>query len=273
MNVSQLSAELRRRLASQSDARGIERELMHHIALLRPVDIVVNPERELPDFVSDKILRLADEIANGRPVQYALGRARFYGMDLAVGPGVLIPRPETAELVDIIADRYSSRRDLRIIDLGTGSGAIAIALARTLPFADITAIDISDQALAFARQNANEQRAGIRIEKADILTYRPTEYFDIVVSNPPYVLSSERAEMAPRVLDHEPELALFVPDGDPLRFYSAILRNFAGKAGAFYFEINPLEYAAYKNAEIVRDSFGKLRFAIYDPATNAPTSL
>ncbi len=273
MNVGQLTAEMRQRLAALSDARGIERELLANIALLRPVDVVVNPQRELPDFVCAKILAIADRVAAGEPVQYALGRARFYGMDLAVAPGVLIPRPETAELVDIIADRYGSRRDLRVIDLGTGSGAIAIALARTLKFADITAVDISPQALNIARRNAEEQRARIRFVQADMLSFRPEGRYDIVVSNPPYVLESERVEMEPRVLDHEPELALFVPDADPLRFYSAILRNFAGHAGAFYFEINPLEASAYKGAEIVRDSFGKLRFAIYDPATNAPTSL
>ena len=273
MNVSQLTGEMRRRLAGIDDARGIEREVLHNIALLRPVDVVVNPERELPDFVCGKVLGIIDRVAAGEPVQYALGRARFYGMDLAVAPGVLIPRPETAELVDIIADRYGSRRDLRIIDLGTGSGALAIALARTLKFADITAVDISADALAIARRNAEEQRTRIRFVQADMLSFHPEEYFDIVVSNPPYVLESERATMEARVLDHEPALALFVPDNDPLRFYSAILHNFAGHAGAFYFEINPLEAGAYKGAEIVRDSFGKLRFAIYDPSANAPTSL
>lgn len=273
MTIAQLSNQLRQILAPLSDARGIERELLFHIALMRPVDVIVNPERELPDFTADKILRLAERVAAGEPVQYVLGRARFYGMELAVAPGVLIPRPETAELVDIIADRHGRRRDLRILDLGTGSGAIALALARTLPFAEVTAVDISAEALAIARRNADEQRVKINFIQADMLTFRPDRKFDIVVSNPPYVLESQRAEMESRVIDHEPEQALFVPDSDPLRFYSAILRNLAGHAGAFYFEINPLQAAAYKGAEIVRDSFGKLRFAIYDPATNAPTSL
>lgn len=273
MKISELVSEVRKTLGAIDDARGVERELFEQLALMRPVDVVVNPERELPDFVEQKILAAAARVAAGEPVQYVLGHARFYGMDLSVAPGVLIPRPETAELVDLIVDRYGNRPDLRVIDLGTGSGAIAIALARTLKFADVTAVDISDEALAIARKNAADQRVKINFVKADVLTYRPSGRFDIVVSNPPYVLESERAEMEPRVLNNEPALALFVPDSDPLRFYSAILKNFAGMASAFYFEINPMQASAYRGAEIVRDSFGKLRFAIYDPATNAPAGL
>lgn len=273
MTIKELSGRIREKLAGIDDARGVGRELFEQLALMRPVDVVVNPDRELPDFVEAKILAAAGRVAAGEPVQYVLGRARFYGMELTVEPGVLIPRPETAELVDIIVDRFGNRRDLRVVDLGTGSGAIAIALARALKFAEITAVDISADALAIARRNATDQRVRINFVQADILSYRPAERVDIVVSNPPYVLDSERAEMEPRVKKHEPALALFVPDSDPLRFYSAILRNFAGMASAFYFEINPLQAAAYRGAEIVRDSFGKLRFAIYDPATNAPTSL
>lgn len=273
MTVAEITRVLRAKLACLDDARGIEREILEQVALLRPIDVVVDPQRELPDFVGEKISAIADRVVAGEPVQYILGRARFYGFDLSVGPGILIPRPETAELVDIIADRYRNRVDLRICDLGTGSGAIAIALAKTLRFPQITAVDISEQALKIARQNAADQRVKIDFVQADIFDFHPADRFDIVVSNPPYVMESERAEMDSRVVDHEPGLALFVPDSDPLRFYSAILRNFAGKAGAFYFEINPLQAARFTGAELVRDSAGKNRFAIYDPSTLAPRSL
>lgn len=264
---------MRRRLASLDDARGVERELLENVALLRPVDVVVNPGRELPDFVEAKLLDFSQRAAQGEPVQYLTGRASFYGMDLNVSPSVLIPRLETAELVDLIAARFGRRKDLRVIDLGTGSGAIAIALARTLPFAQVTALDLSAPALDVARRNAREQRVKIDFIQGDMLTFRPGQFYDIVVSNPPYVLESERVDMDDRVLSHEPGMALFVPDSDPLRFYSAVIRNFSGKAGAIYFEINPLEADKFKDAELVRDSFGKIRFAIYDPACNAPTGL
>ncbi len=273
MTVAEITRNLRAKLSGIDDARGIEREILEQVALLRPVDVVVDPQREMPDFIGERISAIADRVIAGEPVQYVLGRARFYGFDLAVTPDVLIPRPETAELVDIIADRYRNRPDLKICDLGTGSGAIAIALAKTLKFPQITAVDISQAALNVAGKNAADQRVKIDFVRADMLTFRPEDDFDIVVSNPPYVLDSERGDMAPRVLDHEPSLALFVPDSDPLRFYSAIIRNFKGHAGAFYFEINPLEATGFTNAELIRDSAGKIRFAVYDPSTLAPGSL
>lgn len=273
MTVAEITRTLRAKLAGLADARGIEREILEQVALLRPVDVVVDPQRQLPDFIGAKINAIADRVLAGEPIQYILGRAPFYGFDLSVTPDVLIPRPETAELVDIIADRYRSRSDLKICDLGTGSGAIAIALAKTLRFPRITAVDISPAALGVARRNAADQRVKIDFVCGDMLSFRPDGDFDIVVSNPPYVLDSERRHMEARVLDFEPPQALFVPDNDPVRFYSAILNNFAGRAGAFYFEINPAEASRFKNAELVRDTAGKIRFAIYDPSTLAPRSL
>lgn len=273
MTVAEITRNLRTKLAGLEDARGIEREILEQVALLRPVDVVVDPQRQLPDFIGEKISAIADRVVAGEPVQYILGRAPFYGFDLSVTPDVLIPRPETAELVDIIADRYRNHPDLKICDLGTGSGAIAIALAKTLKFPHVTAVDISQGALNVARRNAADRRVKIDFVCADMLDFRPGHRFDIVVSNPPYVLDSERKDMEPRVLDHEPSQALFVPDSEPLRFYSAILGNFSGQAGAFYFEINPLEAAKFTGAELVRDSAGKIRFAIYDPSTLAPRSL
>lgn len=239
---------------------------------MRPVDVVVNPEREVPPFIPAKVDNILQRLNAGEPIQYILGHARFYGLDLRVTPDVLIPRPETAELVDIIVSRYASRPDLRILDLCTGSGAIAIALARTLKFPQITAVDISGQALDVARGNAADLRVKINFIQADILAPSfslPVDRFDIIVSNPPYVLDSERNVMASNVVDHEPSIALFVPDTDPMRFYDAILRKFRGRVGAFYFEINPLCSGQFSGAEIIKDSCGKDRFAIYDPAPDA----
>lgn len=252
----------------EGEARALERIIFEETMLMRPVDVAVNPDRELPPFIPAKVAAITDRLLNGEPIQYILGRARFCGMELTVTPDVLIPRPETEELVDIITRRYASRRDLRIIDLGTGSGAIAIALARALKFPQVTAVDISAGALDAARRNAAANRVKIDFVQADMLTLRPDgeEGYDIVVSNPPYVMEHERAAMERHVLDHEPATALFVPDAAPTLFYDAILRNFRGCARAFYFEINPLCADRFPGAEIIKDTCGKKRFAIYDPA-------
>lgn len=273
MTVRELSQHIRQRLAGNPEARALERIIFEDVLLMRPVDVVVNPDRDIPDFIPAKVNAILDRLAAGEPIQYILGRTRFYGLDLRVTPDVLIPRPETAELVDIIVKRYGQRSDLRVLDLCTGSGAIAIALARTLKFPQITAVDVSEPALAVARQNAADLRVKINFVQADILTPPPShlvpQTYDLIVSNPPYVMDSERDGMEGKVLDHEPAMALFVPDSDPMRFYNAILKNYRGCAGAFYFEINPLCAQNFKGAEIVKDSFGKDRFAIYDPAENA----
>lgn len=268
MTVAELSTRLRNRLAplGQGEARAIERIIFEDIAMMRPVDVVVNPDRELPPFIAPKADAVVNRLLAGEPLQYILGHARFCGLDLEVTPDVLIPRPETEELVDIIVSRYAPHPDLRIIDLGTGSGAIAIALARALRFPKVTAVDISENALEVARRNAAAHRVKIDFVHADMLAMRPESDYDIVVSNPPYVLDSERSAMEAAVVDHEPHSALFVPDGDPMKFYDASLRNFSGRAGAIYFEINPLCADRFKGAEIIRDIHGKNRFAIYDPA-------
>lgn len=260
---------MRERLASfgEGEARALERIIFEEIMLMRPVDVAVNPDRELPPFIPAKVAVITDRLLNGEPVQYILGHARFCGLELTVTPDVLIPRPETEELVDIITRRYAPRRDLRIIDLGTGSGAIAIALARALKFPQITAVDISARALDVAGRNAADNRVKIDFVQADMLTLQPDgEDYDIVVSNPPYVMERERTAMERQVLDHEPPTALFVPDDAPTLFYDAIRCNFHGRARAFYFEINPLCADRFAGAEIIKDTCGKKRFAIYDPA-------
>lgn len=251
----------------QGEARALERILFEDMMNLRPVDVVVNPQRELPDFMPARLNATVDRLLADEPVQYVLGRARFCGLTLEVNRATLIPRPETEELVDLIVKRYASRPDLRILDVGTGSGCIAIALARALKFPQITAIDISADALEVARRNASGHRVKINFVEADMLRLNMPGPWDIIVSNPPYVLCSERAGMDARVTDHEPAGALFVPDSDPMLFYDAILSYArSSRASAVYFEINPLCAKQFKGAEIVKDIHGKERFAIYDPA-------
>ncbi len=277
MTISQLCTEARRSLQQKYDsgeAQALVREMMERLKGYSAVDLVVNADKEASDYLEDKVKSVVSRLLADEPIQYIFGRAHFYGLDFAVTPDVLIPRPETAELVDLIVKRYSSQSDLRVMDICTGSGCIACALARNLPFSLVTAIDISPKALEVARQNAAELKLEVTFEQDDILSLAPPREpaFDIIVSNPPYIAESEAQTMEKNVLDHEPRIALFVPDSDPLRFYRAI-SAYALKAlcpgGTIWFEINPL-YAAglkdmmrrdgWEDITLSRDTAGRLRF-------------
>lgn len=238
-----------------------------------PVDIAIKSNEEMTSFMIGEVDGVLKRLLNDEPIQYIFGNASFYGLKVRVKPGVLIPRPETAELVDIIV-KENQQKDLQVADLCTGSGCIALALARNLPFAEVIATDVSDVALSVAKENNKELHTGIELLKADILKGEPSgRTFDIIVSNPPYIAEREKQNMEPNVLDHEPSLALFVPDNDPLIYYRAIL-DYAGDAlapgGKIYFEINPLfaddlrrlaQSKGFDGVELMRDSFGKVRFA------------
>ncbi len=195
---------------------------------------------------------LAD-LGAARPIQYILGVADFYGLELAVGEWVLIPRPETEELVRWIVDDNHNHDPLTILDIGTGSGAIAIALAKNLPQARVTAIDVSPEALEFARRNNEKYSTGVTLLQADI--FDPAldlGHFDIVVSNPPYIPESQRIAMHDNVTKYEPPTALFVSDNDPLVFYRAIARftrRSLAENGALYLEIH--EYLAHETASLL----------------------
>jgi len=223
-----------------------------------------------------KISLIIKRLQKSEPLQYILGETEFYSIPLKISPSVLIPRPETAELADMIIKQYrSSSGKIKILDAGTGSGCIAIALAKHLPAAEVTAVDISAEALQVARSNA--AHCNIRFLQADILeTERMVnlfaEDFDVIVSNPPYVQESEKQFMNVNVVDYEPHIALFVPDNHPLLYYESIAAFAAQKLssnGMMYFEINPLlsektkkvfDLYGFKQTSIVKDLSGKNRF-------------
>lgn len=260
-------------LYGRHEAEAMVRLIFHALKGWELTDIVIHANSPVSDWLQEKFDEFIPRLLAHEPVQYVLGEASFYGMRLKVGPGVLIPRPETEELVDMIVKGSGGRADLRVLDIGTGSGAIAIALSRNLPFSKVTALDISEDALTIARRNAAELHARIDFIHADIFDWIPSAgSLDIIVSNPPYICEQEKAEMDANVLDYEPPQALFVADATPLIFYSRIL-EIASEAlssdGSVWFEINP-HYAEplkqlalhhhFRNVSLIKDLYGKERF-------------
>lgn len=222
-------------------------------------------EVQIPDLES-----IVAELAAARPVQYVLGVAEFCDLDFTVSEGVLIPRPETEELVEWVVS--GAKRGARILDVGTGSGAIAVALAKKVEGAEVVAVDISERALQIAAENVARHSANVTLVKADALgDMTHLGQFDIIVSNPPYIPQSDIAAMHSNVVDYEPHTALFVADSDPLCFYRSIAQNgvkMLRDGGSLYFEIyerfgtqmvKMLEEMGYSDSEVVKDVFGKER--------------
>lgn len=203
------------------------------------------------------------------PIQYIIGETEFYGLLFRVNKNVLIPRPETEELVNWIIEEHTRSSTLKILDIGTGSGCIAISLAKNLINAEVFALDVSSEALKTTKFNAEINNAAIQFIEADILTLsKLPNTFDIIVSNPPYVRELEKEQMQQNVLANEPHLALFVKDENPLLFYNAIAdfaKNHLIKNGNLYFEINQylgkqtiklLQSKSFKNIQLKKDIFG-----------------
>lgn len=270
-----VSARLDTALGSRSEGDAAARIIFEDVAGYGRNYLFMNGDREITDFMQGKIDAVVAKVAGGEPVQYAVGRAQFMGNDYKVTPAVLVPRPDTAALVDMIISQWGARTDLDVLDVGTGSGCIAISLARALPFSRVTALDVSADALDVARENAKALNVNIDFVRADIIRAKLPErpLYNIVVSNPPYVCDSERADMDARVLDYEPPVALFVPDSDPLLFYRAIAR-YARAAlrpgGRLYFEINSrfpgqthtlLAGEGFTDIDLQRDYRGLYRYA------------
>ncbi|MBR6077759.1 MAG: peptide chain release factor N(5)-glutamine methyltransferase, partial [Paludibacteraceae bacterium] len=215
---------------------------------------------------------ILERLLSGEPVQYVLGEAEFCGHTFCVTPDVLIPRPETEQLVDWAKDVAAQYASPRILDIGTGSGCIAVSLAAECRGSRVTAWDVSDGALAVARGNALRNAVDVSFVKCDALVRDSyVGDYDVVVSNPPYIADSERTQMERNVLDYEPHLALFVPDSDVLRFYEAIAEGSLGLlsgGGSLLFEINQaygqavvdmLVRKGYRDVELRQDYIGRDR--------------
>lgn len=229
----------------RGEALWLWREMLMRIKGWGQVELAIKAGDEVSEYLQRKVEEVTERLLRKEPVQYIFGMAEFYGLQLKVTPDVLIPRPETAEMVDMIVKWADGRTDLRVLDLCTGSGCIAVALARNLKFAQIAAIDLSSKALAVAAENVKDLKVKVNLKLGDALQLKDetSPKYDIIVSNPPYIAESERASMDSNVVDHEPQMALFVPDSDPLRFYHAIARyamTALVSGGILYFEINPL---------------------------------
>ena len=259
-------------LYGKGESEAIIRLIFHFLKGWTLTDMLIHQEEELSPFIKSEIDKILLRLQNYEPIQYITGEARFHGMDLKIRPGVLIPRQETEELVDLIIDENKERSDLQVLDVCSGSGCIAISLARNLPFSKVYALDFSENAIDVAAQNAAELKTKIELIKADIFAWSPKVMFDIIVSNPPYVMDKEALTMDRNVLDYEPHEALFVRDEAPLLFYeriAEIAKISLSKKGKIYFEINPLVAddlkkvmmeRGFQNVELIRDSFGKYRF-------------
>lgn len=238
---------------------------------LDALDIYMGKDIILSECKQRELENIIFRLQKNEPIQYIRGIAEFCGRNFKVASGVLIPRPETAELVELIVEENPNAR--RLLDIGTGSGCIAISLDKNLPDAKVDAWDISEEALAIARKNNEELDAQVTFRRQDVFSADGIQgaSYDIIVSNPPYVTETEKTEMEANVLDWEPELALFVPDEDPLRFYRRIAelgRELLRPGGKLYFEINQaygqdmirmIEMNQYRDVRVIKDIFGKDR--------------
>lgn len=260
-------------LYGNGEARAITDYVLDVCFGLSKADILCGAVEEMTAEKTAELNKIFGRLTEGEPVQYVLGRAEFCGRWFSVRPGVLIPRPETEELCAWITADSKASASPKVLDIGTGSGCIAITLQLDMPESKVTAWDISADALDVARENAQRLGANVNFVKLDALNAKPEGEWDVIVSNPPYICEKEKKDMAVNVLEHEPHTALFVPDADPLLFYRAITRlavQTLSKGGRLYFEINPI-YAddtcrmmraeGMTAVELRSDMYGKQRMA------------
>lgn len=246
-------------------------ESFHH---KKRIDLALNPEMEMDALQLLRWESVLAELKKEKPIQYILGETEFYGLPFLVNENTLIPRPETEELVEwiIVESRKSKVENLKILDIGTGSGCIAVSLAKNLPNAIVSAIDVSEKALNTVKKNAEINTVAVNFMFKNILEIQDLdEQFDLIVSNPPYVRNLEKAEIKPNVLAYEPHLALFVEDNDALLFYRKIAqlaKKNLTENGRLYFEINQylgketvllLEELGFKEIVLKKDIYGNDR--------------
>lgn len=248
------------------EIRSLTHLILKEICHLEPHQILLHKDKDLSAVTREQISRIVDRLCAHEPIQYILGSVSFYGYTFKVTPAVLIPRPETEELVDLIIQE-EQEGGLRLLDIGTGSGCMAISLAKQLESPVVSALDISEAALEVAKYNAELNQVNVHFIQQDILRSEAfqLEQQDVIVSNPPYVMNREKDAMQQNVLAYEPHGALFVPDDDPLLFYRAIgefgLRNLKA-GGRLYFEINSalgeetkalIAGMGYRNCTLLKD--------------------
>ena len=265
---------------AEGEAKAITLLLMEKVCGMTTTEALTNNIKG--EAHREELLPLVQRVAKGEPVQYVLGEADFCGITINVKPGVLIPRKETEELVAWVVEEERKNGGkkrigtLRILDIGTGSGCIAITLAKKLEKAEVDAWDVSDVALQVAKENARKNCVNVKVSKVDvlsnlILSTSTLDYYDVIVSNPPYICEEETKDIEQNVLEHEPRIALFVPDNDPLLFYRRIgklgLQKLRG-GGMLFFEINRrfgnevmnlLQDMNYQMVELRQDMFGNNR--------------
>ncbi|WP_179354660.1 peptide chain release factor N(5)-glutamine methyltransferase [Winogradskyella vidalii] len=239
----------------------------HYLDVPR-IQLTLEPELAITKPETETFFKALEHLKQQKPIQYLLGETEFYGLPFKVDENVLIPRPETEELVDLIIKQCTERsrsasenNPIKILDIGTGSGCIAISLAKNLPSAEVYALDLSQDALKIAKDNAKLNKVKVNFVEADILNestwnlFFENLEFDVITSNPPYVRELEKQEISPNVLDNEPHLALFVADDNPLIFYKTIT-NFAIEKlkpnGQLYFEIN--QYLGEETKQLLVDA-------------------
>lgn len=257
-------------LQGAREAANIAHILMEHLTGMGKMDRIVYKDKPLLPEQEEQLHTSLAALLQHQPIQYVIGKSWFYGLELMVNSHVLIPRPETEELVEWIVNDVKTA--VKILDIGTGSGAIPLALKKELPQADVWSVDISAGALEVAATNAAQLNLAVHFEQIDILSpaqQLPT--FDIIVSNPPYIRESEQADMEEQVVSYEPRIALFVPDHDALLFYRQIgllAKEKLAQGGRLYFEINEafgkevvalLEEQGFINVVLKQDIYGKDR--------------
>lgn len=239
---------------------------LEYVTSISKIEYILQKEEEISEEKLIKLKFILEELTKNKPIQYITKNAYFYGLNFYVNEKVLIPRQETNELVDWVLMSVTHSKPIKILDIGTGSGCIAITLKKNLPLSEVFAIDISNEAIQVAQKNANDNEVEINFLQKNILEINDLKSnFDIIISNPPYVRELEKLEMAPNVLDNEPHLALFVPDNNPLLFYEKIteiaLKNLT-EDGMLFFEINQylseetkkmIENKGFKNITLRKD--------------------
>ena len=258
----------------EPEAGAIAQLVLEHVLQQSRVQLSLGQQEEVSPEQEQQIRQAVERLQRQEPVQYVLGVAHFYGLELQVDERVLIPRPETEELVDLVVREHKEHQHLQVLDICAGSGCIPLALAANLPGAKVYGLELSEGALEVARANAARYKLSVEWLQQDVfepISGIAPNSLDIITSNPPYVLEQEKTLMRPNVLQYEPHLALFVPDTDPLKYYkriAAVGASLLKKEGRLYLEINEqygeavrqlLLQTGFSRAEVVQDLFNKNR--------------